>query len=178
MRWDLGYLGTYSDDRQPTVDALLLTPARQWPGGRFTIAGPKYPSQNAWPTNVQYTSHLAPAEHRAFYNRQRFTLNVTRADMIEAGWSPSVRLFEAAACGTPIVSDRWAGLETLLRPGREIFLADGPGDVLHLLRELPEGERLAAGARARARILAEHTAAHRAAELEAHVQSLRNPVSA
>jgi spore maturation protein CgeB len=178
MRWDLGYLGTYSDDRQPTVDALLLTPARRWPAGRFAIAGPKYPGDIAWPANLQHTEHLAPAEHRAFYNRQRFTLNVTRADMIEAGWSPSVRLFEAAACGTPIVSDRWAGLETLLSPGREIFLADGPADVLRLLRELPEDERVAVGARARARILAEHTAAHRAAELEAHVQSLRKTVSA
>jgi spore maturation protein CgeB len=171
-RWDLGYLGTYSDDRQPTVDALLLEPARRWADGRFAIAGPQYPGHAAWPANVQYTSHLPPAEHRAFYNRQRFTLNVTRADMIRAGWSPSVRLFEAAACGTPIISDRWEGLDALLEPGREIFLADGAEDVLRLLRELPEDERRAVGERARTRILAEHTAAHRAAELEGYVQAL------
>ena len=170
--WDLGYMGTYSDDRQPTVDKLLLAPARAWPEGRFTVAGPQYPAGIRWPANVQYTPHLPPVAHREFYNRQRFTLNVTRADMIEAGWSPSVRLFEAAACATPIVSDRWSGIESLLEPGREIFLADSPAEVLRLLRDLPESERRAVGERAQARILAEHTSAHRAAELEGHVVAL------
>jgi spore maturation protein CgeB len=170
--WDLGYLGTYSDDRQPTVESLLLKPARAWPEGRFAVAGPQYPDI-AWPANLLYTPHLPPAAHRAFYNRQRFTLNVTRADMIAAGWSPSVRLFEAAACGTPIISDCWDGLATLLEPGREIFLASSAAEVLRLLRGLPESERRAVGRRARARILAEHTAAHRAAELERHVEALR-----
>jgi spore maturation protein CgeB len=170
--WDLGYMGTYSDDRQPTVESLLLAPARAWPEGRFTVAGPQYPDGIRWPANVRYTPHLPPAMHRDFYNRQRFTLNVTRADMIAAGWSPSVRLFEAAACATPIVSDRWSGIETLLEPGREIFLADSPGEVLRLLRDLPEAERRAVGERARTRILAEHTAAHRAAELEGYVLEL------
>jgi len=171
-QWDLGYMGTYSDDRQPTVDQLLLAPARAWPEGRFTVAGPQYPAGIRWPANVQYTPHLPPVAHREFYNRQRFTLNVTRADMIEAGWSPSVRLFEAAACATPIVSDRWSGIESLLEPGREIFLADSPAEVLRLLRDLPESERRAVGERAQARILAEHTSAHRAAELEGHVVAL------
>jgi spore maturation protein CgeB len=171
--WDLGYMGTYSDDRQPTVDALLVTPAMRLAEARFAVAGPKYPPTLRWPPNVQYIPHLPPAEHCAFYNRQRFTLNVTRADMIEAGWSPSVRLFEAAACGTPIISDRWEGIDSLLEPGREIFLAGSPDEVLQLLRELPEDERRAVGERARARILAEHTAAHRAAQLEGYVQALR-----
>ena len=176
--WDLGYLGTYSDDRQPTVDALLVEPARRWREGRFAVAGPQYPAHIAWPSNVDYTAHLPPAEHRSFYNLQRFTLNVTRADMIEAGWSPSVRLFEAAACGTPIISDRWAGIESLLEPGREIYLARDSADVLQLLRELPDDERRATGERARARILAEHTAAHRAAELEGHVMARLERVTA
>jgi spore maturation protein CgeB len=117
-------------------------------------------------------AHLPPAAHRAFYNHQRFTLNVTRADMIAAGWSPSVRLFEAAACGTPIVSDRWDGIESLFVPGEEIFLADSTADVSNLLRGLPEDERLRVGEKARQRVLAEHTAAHRAAELEGHVRAL------
>jgi spore maturation protein CgeB len=172
LEWDLGYMGTYSDDRQPTVDRLLIEPAREWPQGRFTVAGPQYPETLLWPENVQYTPHLPPVEHRAFYNRQRFTLNVTRADMIEAGWSPSVRLFEAAACATPIISDRWSGIETLLEPGEEIFLAQSAAEVLLLLRDLPEDERRAVGERARVRILREHTAAHRAAELEAYVRAL------
>jgi len=167
---DLGYMGTYSDDRQPTVESLLLAPARRWPQGRFEVAGAQYPPGIEWPANVRHVAHLPPSRHRAFYNRQRFTLNVTRADMIRAGWSPSVRLFEAAACGTPIISDRWEGIESLLEPGEEIFLADSPGEVLRLLRDLPEEERRAAGMRARERILAQHTAAHRAAELEAYAR--------
>ena len=168
VAWDLGYMGTYSEDRQPTVDALLLEPARLWPAGRFAIAGPQYPADLAWPANVEYTPHLPPAQHRAFYNRQRYTLNVTRADMIAAGWSPSVRLFEAAACATPIISDRWDGIETLFVPGEEIVLASGPSEVIRVLCEATEDVRRAMGERARARVLAEHTAAHRAEELEGY----------
>ncbi|WP_149193228.1 CgeB family protein [Luteimonas suaedae] len=160
--YDLGYMGTYSDDRQPVLQRLLLDPAHDWPGGRFAVAGPQYPESIAWPENVERIEHLGPAEHRAFYNRQRFTLNVTRADMVAAGWSPSVRLFEAAACATPIVSDRWPGIETLFEPGREILLADTPAQVLACLREMPHEERVAMGRRARSRVLSEHTAAHRA----------------
>ena len=99
--WDLTYLGTYSPDRQPTLDRLLLEPARRRPDLRFAVAGPQYPDDIDWPANVERIEHLPPAEHAAFYNASRMTLNVTRADMIAAGWSPSVRLFEAAACGTP-----------------------------------------------------------------------------
>jgi spore maturation protein CgeB len=166
---DLGYMGTYSDDRQPVLDRLLVEPARRWVEGRFVVAGPQYPETIAWPANVARVTHLSPREHRAFYTRQRFTLNVTRADMVAAGWSPSVRLFEAAACGTPIVSDRWAGIEEVLRPGVEIVIADDADDVLRAVRHMPDDERRAMGDAARARVLAAHTAAHRAAEFEHHV---------
>jgi spore maturation protein CgeB len=167
--WDLGYMGTYSADRHSAVAVLLLEPARRSSRERFVIAGPQYPDASQWPRNVDYIPHLAPADHRAFYNRQRYTLNVTRADMIAAGWSPSVRLFEAAACGTPIISDSWPGIETVFAPGREILLARTSDDVLSVLCEMGEDERLAIGGRARARVLAEHTAAHRAWELEGYV---------
>jgi spore maturation protein CgeB len=171
-RWDLGYMGTYSDDRQPTVDRLLLEPARRWKEGRFAVAGPQYPESLRWPRNVERFQHLEPKKHRRFYNQQRFTLNVTRADMIAAGWSPSVRLFEAAACGTPIVSDCWPGLETLFKPGEEILIARTSAEVLQYLRDVPEPERRALGERARKRVMAEHTAAHRARELEGYAVSL------
>ena len=104
---------------------------------------------------------------------QRFTLNITRADMIRAGYSPSVRLFEAAACGVPIISDWWDGLDTLFTPGKEILVARSPDDTLRYLRETSEEDRKAIGRRARRRVLAEHTAAHRAAELEAHARAAR-----
>jgi spore maturation protein CgeB len=170
--WDLGYMGTYSDDRQPTLDRLLLAPARFWGGGQFVVAGPQYPQHVAWPWNVDRVEHLPPAAHRAFYNRQRFTLNVTRAAMIEAGYSPSVRLFEAAACGTPIISDAWDGLETLLRFDEEILVATSTHQVVEWLVDMPEAERRAIGDRAQARVLAEHSAAHRARQLEGYVHQL------
>ena len=174
-RWDLSYLGTYSDDRQPMLERLLLAPARAMPDRRFVVAGPQYPPTIDWPANVERIEHLAPAGHAGFYSASRWTLNVTRADMIAAGWSPSVRLFEAAACATPIVSDRWAGLETLFAPGSEIILADTTEDAIAALARdgAPEGEA------ARARVLAEHTAGHRAAELEDHLlEAAESPMRA
>jgi spore maturation protein CgeB len=165
-RWDLSYLGTYSPDRQPTLERLLLEPARRAPELRFCVAGPQYPNDIAWPANVERLDHVAPSEHPAFYAASRFTLNVTRADMIAAGFSPSVRLFEAAACGAPIISDVWEGIDSLLQPGSEIVLAETTEAVLGVLRDVPENRRVAQAQAARARILAAHTASHRAAELE------------
>ena len=164
-RWDLSYLGTYSPDRQPTLERLLLEPARRAPHLRFAVAGPQYPADIAWPENVERFEHVGPADHPAFYAASRWTLNVTRADMIAAGWSPSVRLFEAGACACPVVSDVWEGLDQLFAPGREIVLAEGAEAVLETLA-LPAARRDASAAAFRARVLAEHTAAHRAAELE------------
>jgi spore maturation protein CgeB len=165
-RWDLSYLGTYSPDRQPTLERLLIEPARTAPHLRFAVAGPQYPIEIDWPENVERIDHVPPNEHPTFYAQSRYTLNVTRADMIRAGYSPSVRLFEAAACGTPIISDQWEGLETLLEPDREILIARTPDDVLDVLSTWSDEQRGALGARARHRILKEHTSAHRAASME------------
>ncbi|PTY08085.1 glycosyltransferase [Opitutaceae bacterium EW11] len=166
VKWDLGYIGTYSTDRQPSLDKFLFRPAEAWPTGRFVVAGPQYPDDLRWPGNVERVHHLPPAGHRRFYNQQRFTLNVTRADMIAAGYSPSVRLFEAAACGVPIVSDAWAGLETFFEIGSEILVARSTDEMLDYLHHLPTARGRAIGEAARNRVLAQHTAAHRAAELE------------
>ncbi len=169
-RWDLGYLGTYSADRQPTLDALLVETARAWPEGRFVVAGAQYPSTLAWPENVARVEHVSPREHRSFYGAQRFTLNVTRADMARAGWSPSVRIFEAAACGVPIVSDEWPGMASFLVPGREILVARTARDALAIVHGMPESERRAIATRARARVLREHTAERRAEALEGWIR--------
>jgi spore maturation protein CgeB len=170
--YDLGYMGTYSDDRQPTVEALLNGVARVLPDRRFVCAGPQYPDEIDWPANVERVEHLPPAEHRAFYNAQRWTLNVTRADMIRAGWSPSVRLFEAAACATPIISDIWPGIGDFFKPGEEIILARTTDDVLRCLTGTPDDERHSLGERARRRVLSAHTAAHRAQELVGYARAL------
>ncbi|HEV2569576.1 CgeB family protein [Sphingomonas sp.] len=161
-RWDLSYLGTYSPDRQPTLDRLLIEPARRCPDRRFVVAGPQYPVDLDWPANVERIDHVPPADHPAFYAASRFTLNVTRADMIKAGWSPSVRLFEAGACATPIISDRWDGIDDLFAPGREIILADTSKDVIAAL----DTDAAEMGRAAQAKTLSGHTAGHRAEELE------------
>src|SRR5687768_13084165 len=148
-KWDLGYMGTYSDDRQPSLDQLLVEPARRARDLRTVVAGPMYPRELSWPANVERIEHLAPAAHRRFYNSQRFTLNLTRADMRAAGYSPSVRLFEAAACGTPIISDYWPGLETFFELEKEILTASSADEVLRYLNEISEHDRRAIGERAR-----------------------------
>jgi spore maturation protein CgeB len=176
VRWDLGYLGTFSSDRQPALDRLLVEPARAWAAGRFTVAGPQYPALD-WSRNVERQDHVPPPEHRAFYNSQRFTLNITRSAMLDAGYSPSIRLFEAGACGTPIISDDWPGLDEFFVAGRELFVATSATDVLRLLREVGEDERLAVGQRGRERVLAEHTAAHRAEALEGYLRELESAAS-
>lgn len=172
-RWDLGYLGTYSDDRQPAVERLLCAPARQLPQSRFIVAGPQYPAFIAWPRNVERVAHVSPVAHRDFYAAQRATLNITRRDMIAAGYSPSVRLFEAAACGVPIVSDQWPGIETFFVPGSEILLAQDTEDVLRHLSDLDKGAYGELGRRARRRVMREHTAYHRAAFLEGLIHEIR-----
>jgi spore maturation protein CgeB len=165
----LGYLGTYSADRQPAVQGLLIEPARDLPEERFVVAGPQYPEDLAWPANVVRQDHVPPERHVDFYNQLRFALNVTRADMAAAGWSPSVRLFEAAACGVPVISDRWPGLEELLAPEREVLIAHGAADVVRYLHEIGPEVRAQMAQAARAKVLAAHTAGHRAEEFELEV---------
>lgn len=167
-RWDLSYLGTYSKDRQPTLQRLLIEPARRLPHLKFCVAGPQYPAAVDWPANVERIEHLPPADHAEFYAQSRYTLNVTRADMVAAGWSPSVRLFEAGACATPVISDRWAGIDEFFDPDREIILAERGDDVVERLTSVDDAGRI--GRAARERVLAGHTADHRAAELEGHLE--------
>jgi spore maturation protein CgeB len=177
-RWDLGYLGTYSADRQPVLESLMLEPARRWRDGRFAVVGPMYPEDLRWPENVFREIHLSPREHPAFYAEQRFTLNVTRAAMKQAGYSPSVRLFEAGACGAPVISDWWHGLDSIFSIGREVLVASGPEQMLRFLRDVRDSERLAMGAAARERILREHTPERRAIELESYWKEANDNVSA
>jgi spore maturation protein CgeB len=171
--WDLGYLGTYSPDRQPALDRLICGPARRWPQGRFAVAGSLYPPDLVWPSNLDRIEHVAPGRHAMFFARQRFTLNITRSAMVLCGYSPSVRLFEAAACGVPIISDWWPGLDEFFQPGREILVASRAEHVLCFLNELSDENRLQLARRARERVLNHHTAEHRAAALESYIEEAR-----
>jgi spore maturation protein CgeB len=162
---DLSYLGTYSADRQAVLEDFFLEPARRRPDLHFLIAGPQYPPEFPLAPNVFFHPHVPPAEHPAFYSSSRLTLSVTRRPMAELGYCPSVRLFEAAACGAPILSDEWEGLDYFFEPGREILVARTTGHVMDALAM--KSEALGRIARAgRERALAGHTAARRALELE------------
>lgn len=169
-RWDLGYIGTYSPDRQPELERLLFGVAKQLPDRSFVVVGPQYPSDIAWPANVERIEHLSPAEHADFYSSLRWALNLTRAEMKVAGYSPSVRLFEAGSCGVPIMSDYWPGLESIFRIGSEIIVVESAEQIV---RALTSSVRDDLGAAGRRRVLREHTAARRAFELEERIKAVR-----
>ena len=166
VTYDLGYLGTYSPDRQPFLEELLVAPARKWQAGRFIVAGPQFPNTADWPANVRYIDHVGPDDHCDFFRKQRFTLNVTRAEMKRRGYSPSVRLFEAASCGVPIISDWWKGLDEFFEPDREICIAASSDDTLRILHDTSESHRKAMGVRLRDRLLRDHSPARRVDQLE------------
>lgn len=165
LAWDLGYMGTYSDDRQTALDQLLVATALRMPDRRFVVAGSQYPISCKWPDNVERIDHLPPAQHASFYSRQRFTLNLTRADMVAAGWSPSVRLFEAAACGCPVITDPWLGLEDFFKPEDAIHVARSTEDVCAILSPWIQSARDDMAARARTCVLDAHTGTARALDL-------------
>ncbi len=169
-RAHLSYIGTYAEDRQAALEALFVGPARRLPAERFVIAGAQYPHTFPWTDNIFFVRHLPPTEHPAFYGSGRMTLNVTRRAMAAMGWCPSGRLFEAAACGVPILSDRWNGLPDFFTPGQEILLADDAEAALAALA-LPDGDLARIAQRARARVLDEHSAQRRARELVATLEA-------
>jgi spore maturation protein CgeB len=165
-RADLSYLGTYAEDRQEALVRLLVEPARRIPARRFLIGGAQYPPDFPWADNIYFVCHLPPAEHPAFYSSSRLTLNVTRTPMAEMGYCPSGRLFEAAACGVPILSDAWEGLDAFFAPGDEILVARTAEDVVTAM-EAGDAELVRLAHAARERVLADHTAERRAGELVA-----------
>lgn len=168
-RADLSYLGTYAEDRQAVVEKLFLEPARRLPEQRFLIGGSMYPYEFPWGPNIYYVRHVPPGDHPAFYSSSRMTLNVTRGAMAKLGYCPSGRLFEAAACGTPILSDWFEGLDTFFTPGEELLVARDAEDTVRAL-EMPREELERIARRARERVLEEHTAERRVMELEAAIE--------
>lgn len=167
---DLSYMGTYAADRQPKIEQLLCNTALRLPEHTFIVAGPQYPESITWPVNVQRLMHLEPRDHAALYCSSRLTLNVTRRDMVMTGYSPSVRLFEAAACGATIVSDNWPGLETFFTPGKEILLPVSSDDVVRYICDYSDAELTGIGRAARERVLSLHSNQERAREFERAVE--------
>lgn len=165
----MGYMGTYAPDRQPIVERFLNAVARRLPEREFIVAGPQYPPELEWAENVRLVPHLPPDRHAAFYTSARWQLNATRADMVAAGWSPSVRLFEAGAVGAAVISDYWTGIDELFEPGREIVLPHSTEEVVEIIVGTHADDRRAIGEDFRERILAEHTSDRRAEELESYL---------
>ena len=161
----LSYLGTYSQDRQDTLQDLFIEPARRVPEARFVMGGAQYPAEFPWTNNIFFVRHLPPSEHPSFFCSSRLTLNVTRAAMRDMGWCPSGRLFEAAACGVPTISDTWNGLDQFFTPGSEILIASSAEEVLASL-ELSDAQLNRIAHAARERVLAEHTGGQRAQQFE------------
>jgi spore maturation protein CgeB len=168
----LGYMGTFSQDRQPSVEELLISPARNRPADRFILAGPQYPRMDL-PPNVSHTTHVYPRDHAAFYGSSRATLNLTRQAMRQYGWAPSTRLFEAAASGACIISDNWPGLDQFFEPETEILLAEDCHDVLHHLDGLSAKRRARISAAACERVLRDHTYDVRAEQFETVLERSR-----
>lgn len=173
----LSWLGTYAEDRQPALETLLVEPARRLPHRRFLIGGAQYPQEFPWAENIRFVRHVDPARHPGFYSASRITLNVTRRAMRAMGYCPSGRLFEAAACGTPILTDDWKGLDAFFEPGREILVAHDTEDAMDAL-ELAPGELALIARRARERVLDEHTAAHRVRDLIVALENTAAPAPA
>ncbi len=171
---DLSYLGTYAEDRQAALEALFVEAARLRRSCRFIIGGAQYPPDFPWADNIFFVRHLPPSEHPSFFASSPLTLNVTRRDMATMGWCPSGRLFEAAACGAAIISDEWEGLDSFYAPGSEILIARTTDDTLAAF-DLSETEVRRLASAARERTLAEHTSAHRAAELISLCEAARAP---
>jgi spore maturation protein CgeB len=170
FRGELGYLGTYAADRDAAVRSLFVEPARRLPEKRFLIGGSMYDGRFPWLPNIFFVSHVPPAAHPAFYCSTRLTLNVTRRAMADMGYCPSGRLFEAAACGAPVLSDHWTGLDQFFTPGSEILVARTTDDAMAALDR--SSEDLARMARAaRERTLAEHTSDVRARQLESILET-------
>lgn len=178
---DLSYLGTYSADRQPAVDEMVIRPAAALPAKNFIIAGAMYSDRSSWPCNIGHFEHVAPPQHRAFYCSSATTLNVTRASMAHMGFCPSGRLFEATACGTVVLTDTWLGLDTFFQLGSEVVPVTTAADVVRVLSRC-DFDLQQIASRGRERTLECHTAAIRAREFlnllenvgaEGHVPALR-----
>lgn len=172
-RCALSYLGTYAADRQAALERLFVEPARHRPAQSFLIGGAQYPADFPWTDNIRFVRHMPPPEHPAFFSSSRLTLNVTRRAMADNGFCPSGRLFEAAACGTAVLSDWFDGLDAFFEPGREILVARDTDDVLAAL-DLPDAQVARIAAAARDRVLRDHTSAQRVRELERALDEARS----
>jgi spore maturation protein CgeB len=163
---ELGFLGNRLPDREARVEEFFLRAAAQLPRHRMLLGG------NGWqdkpmPANVKYLGHVYTADHNAFNCTPRAVLNVSRESMARYGFSPATRVFEAAGAAACLITDAWEGLETFFAPGTEVLVASSGDEVAAHVQALDAATARRIGEAAYQRVLAEHTYAHRAAQLDA-----------
>ena len=171
---DLGFLGNRLPDREARVEEFFLSAAAQLPEQRFLLGGSGW-ADKPMPTNVQYIGHVYTADHNAFNCTPQAVLNINRESMARYGFSPATRVFEAAGAAACLITDHWQGLEQFLEPDREVLVARNGAEVAEQLRSLTPDRALQLGAAARQRVLAQHTYAHRAAQLETVLDAVMTP---
>jgi spore maturation protein CgeB len=170
----LAFLGNRLPDREARVDEFFFAAARQLPDRRFVLGGSGWDDKSRT-QNVRYVGHVYTADHNAFNCTPSAVLNISRDSMARYGFSPATRVFEAAGAGACLITDAWEGLETFLEPEREAIVARDGDEVADAVRRLTPAVARAIGADARARVLASHTYAHRAAQVSALLQGRMVP---
>lgn len=162
---DLGFLGNRLPDREARVEQFFLEPAARLPQRRFLLGGAGW-HDKPMSGNVNYIGHVGTADHNAFNCTPRAVLNISRSSMAENGYSPATRVFEAAGAGACLITDAWVGIELFLKPDEEVLVARDGNDIADIVGGLSAERARAIGERALARVLAEHTYAHRAAQAD------------
>ncbi|HYE33879.1 CgeB family protein [Methylocaldum sp.] len=162
---NLAFLGNRLPDREARVHEFFFEPAKHLPEARFLLGGSGWECNAPALSNLRYRGHVYAREHNAFNCSSRMILNINRSSMARFGYSPATRVFEAAGAGACIVTDAWEGIEQFLEPDREILVARTGDDVIRYLRTISEARARAIGAAGMRRVVAEHTYAHRAAQV-------------
>lgn len=162
----LAFLGNRLPDREDRVEEFFLRAAHSRPNHRFLLGGNGW-ADKSLPCNVRYLGHVYTRDHNSLNSTVRAVLNINRRSMAEYGFSPPTRIFEAAGAAACIITDQWNGIEAFLEPGSEVLVARNGDEVAAHLDSLSPESAQRIGLAAQRRILADHTYAHRASELEA-----------
>jgi spore maturation protein CgeB len=165
FRADLSLLANRLPDRESRIEEFFLRTAEALPEKAFVLGGNGW-QDKAMPANVKRLGHVFTRDHNAFNSSAQMVLNVARDSMAATGFSPATRIFEAAGAGSCIVTDGWRGIEEFLEPGEEILVAWSGQDVVHLVKEHSPEQAKKIGENAQKRVLAQHTYAHRAEQLD------------
>ncbi|CAM3593607.1 glycosyltransferase [Corallococcus sp. ZKHCc1 1396] len=165
---DLCFLGNRLPDREARVEDFFLKAAALLPQARMLLGGSGW-EQRVLPGNVRRLGHVYTQDHNALNCSARAVLNIHRDSMARFGFSPATRVFEAAGAGACLITDAFEGVEQFLEPGREVLVARSGEEVAEHVQRLTDTEARRLGQAALRRVLAEHTYAHRAVQVEAEL---------